>query len=572
MAKIPVGVLLFLFFLLAGARPIHAQTGTGLISGTVSDPSHAVLVGARVVALEINTQSARATTTNGEGFYSFSQLQPGDYEVSVEAPRFARFAVRLQISVGALTTVDAVLSVAPVQTSTTVLGEGGVQVETQTPMLSEVINNQQITQLPTLTRNPYDLVLSAGNISPGDPGGRGVGVAINGQRAASTDILLDGAENTDVFQAEVGLAVPLDSVNQFRLTQSSFTAEYGRATGGVVDVETRSGTNNFHGSLYEFNRISGLAANTYDNDARGLPRGIFTRNQFGYAVGGPILKNRLFFFQSTEWTRVRSQRTLVTLVPTPEFIAASAPGTQDYFTSFGGSKNPINGPIFTKADVLAAGIDPGPGPFDALPSDTPIFGQAAFVAPVGAGGGAPQNAYSLMGRLDFNASESTKIFGRVGLQKQAILPGVVGASPYSDYDQPFSLLNKSGLIGLTHVFSPALVSLTKVGFNRLSQRIPLGTAPAGPALSFPGSLSLSGITTTLPGYAQYPIGTTQYQWQFYQDVSWTRGKHLLRAGGQFLHFRNVREGFAGSIGTETVALDPPDALNNFLADNFLFLM
>jgi hypothetical protein len=556
--------LLLLAFCLSVASAIHAQTGIGLVSGTVTDPSHAVLVGAKVVALEIHTRSARVTTTNSEGFYGFSQLQPGDYEVSVEATGFARFVARLQVSVGARTTVDAVLSLANVQTSTTI-AESSAQVETQTPTLSEVVSNQQITQLPTLTRNPYDLVLLAGNVSPGDPAGRGVGVAINGQRAASTDITLDGGENTDVFQASVGLAVPLDSVNEFRLSQSTFTAEYGRASGGVVDVETRSGTNQFHGSAYEFNRISKLASNTFDNNARGLPRGVFTRNQFGYALGGPILKDRLFFFQSTEWTRVRSQQTLVTLVPMPELIAASAPATQAYFTEFGGSKSPINGPIFTRADILAAGLDPGIGPFDALPLNTPVFGQAAFGATVDAGGGNPQNTYSLVGRLDFNASEKTKIFGRVAYQNQVVLPGATFASPYPGYDQGVSTLNKSGLAGVTHVFSPTLVSLTKVGFNRLAQQVPLGKTPIGPALLFPGSFDLFGLSPTLPGYSSlFAGGTTQYEWQFYQDVSWISGKHLLRAGGQFLRFRNVRVGFSGNIAAQTLALDPPDSLNNFL--------
>jgi carboxypeptidase family protein len=140
------------------------------------------LVDAKVRALEINTRSAQVTTTNDVGFYSFSQLKPGDYEVSVEIPAFARFASRVRVSVGTLTTVDAVLSLAQVDTNTTVIGDGGVQVETQSRMLSDVVNSQQILQSPTLRRNPCDLVSLAGNISPGDPGGRGVGVAINGQR------------------------------------------------------------------------------------------------------------------------------------------------------------------------------------------------------------------------------------------------------------------------------------------------------------------------------------------------------------------------------------------------------
>ncbi|HTR26863.1 MAG TPA: carboxypeptidase regulatory-like domain-containing protein [Terriglobales bacterium] len=558
--------LSWLLLVFSLANTIEAQTGTGLICGTVNDPSHAVVSGAKVVALEIHTQSTRSTTTNKDGFYSLSQLQPGDYDVSVEAAGFATYIAHTEINVGARITVDVLLSLAAVQANMAVIASGGVQVETQTPMLSEVVNDQQITQLPTLTRNPYDLVLLAGIISPGDPAGRGVGVAINGQRSASTDVMLDGGENTDVFMSEVGLAVPLDSVKEFRLSEGTFTAEYGRASGGMVDVETRSGTNAFHGSVYEFNRISALAANSFDNNARGFPRGVFTRNQFGHALGGPILKNRLFFFQSTEWTRVRSEQTVLALVPTPQYIAASAPATQTYFTTFGGANSPINGTILTKADLLAFGIRPRPGgPFDLLPLDTPVFGQAAYTAAVAAGTGDPQNSYSLLGRLDFSASENTKVFARLAAHKEFALPGVSFTTPYPGYEAPFTYLHKNLLAGVTHVFSPTLVSMTKVGFSRLDHQFPLGANPLGPALLFPGNFSLLGIGVTLPGYAYPATGGTQYEWQISQDLNWTHSKHLWRAGGQFLRFRTVRAGYGGGVASQLLGHHAADSLDNFLA-------
>jgi hypothetical protein len=560
-ARIPA----WLFFSLCLASAIHAQTGSGLISGSVSDPSGAIVANAKVLALEIHTSSARSTTTNEYGFYSFSELQPGDYDLTVEVTGFARFVARAQVSVGSRITIDPALSLSSVRTATTVVGEGGVQVETQTQMLSEVVNGLQITELPTLTRNPYDLVNLAGNTSPGDPSGRGVGVAINGQRAASTSIMLDGAENTDLFQALVGVSVPLDSVREFRLSESTFTAEYGRAAGGMVDVETRSGTNQFHGSVYEFNRVSALASNTFDNNAHGFPRGVFTRNQFGYAVGGPILKDRLFFFQSTEWTRVRSHQTHLQLVPTPQYIATADPATQAFMTTFGGASNPINGPLITKSDILSTGIQPNPGgPFDLLPLSTPIFGQVAFTAASDAGGGDPQNSYSLVGRLDFSASQNTKLFGRFALQKEFALAGVNFTSPYPGYDAPFTILNKNALIGVTHVFSSSLVSQTRLGWNRLDSQNSLGTAPAGPALNFPNSFNVFGIPAALPGYGIDANGVTQYQWQIYQDLTWTRGKHLLRAGGQFFYYRIVNAGLPGALGNQLLGTHAADALDNFL--------
>ena len=174
---------------------------------------------------------------------------------------------------------------------------------------------------------------------------RGAGYAINGQRSADTDILLDGGENVDLFTATVGQSVPLDSVQEFRVVTSDFTAEYGRAGGGVINVTTKSGTNQFHGSLYEFNRVSALAANTYQNDSNGVAKPGFTRNQFGYSIGGPIVKNKLFFFSSTEWTRVRSSATNTQSIIDPAFLTQPGvnPATVAFFNAYGshsGSRYP----------------------------------------------------------------------------------------------------------------------------------------------------------------------------------------------------------------------------------------
>src|SRR5262249_15168187 len=156
----------------------------------------------------------------------------------------------------------------------------------------------------------------------------------------------------DLFTAAVGQSVPLDSVQEFRVLTNNYTAEYGRAAAGVINVTTKSGTNNYHGSVYEFNRVAALASQTYEinaqnfvNRQQGLPetpKPGFTRNQFGYSVGGPILpkiKDKMFFFSSTEWTRVRSNTTLFAFVPTPQFLAITAPNTQSFFNTFGSTLN-----------------------------------------------------------------------------------------------------------------------------------------------------------------------------------------------------------------------------------------
>ena len=144
------------------------------------------------------------------------------------------------------------------------------------------------------------------------------GFALSGQRAAGTEILLDGIENVDNYDATVGQQIPIDSVQEYRIITNGFDAQYGRAGGGIVNLVTKTGTNKVHGSLYEYNRISALASHTYNenaqnafNSANGLatvPADHFTRNQFGYSVGGPIARDKLFFFSNTEWNRIRSRR------------------------------------------------------------------------------------------------------------------------------------------------------------------------------------------------------------------------------------------------------------------------
>src|SRR5262249_9140658 len=154
----------------------------------------------------------------------------------------------------------------------------------------------QLRELPTITRNPYSLVQISGNVNRDSASDRGTGYSINGQRSASTNILLDGGENVDNFTATVGMSIPLDAVGEFRVMTSNFPPEYGRASGGIVNVSTRPGTNQFHGTVYEFNRTSALASASFDDNANGLPKAHFTRNQFGYSIGGPVKKEKLFFF------------------------------------------------------------------------------------------------------------------------------------------------------------------------------------------------------------------------------------------------------------------------------------
>lgn len=290
-----VGVA-FCVSLMTSASTLFAQTETGQIVGTVTDPNGAVIADATVTVKSLTTSAERRTKTLPDGTYIVANLLPSVYEVTVEAPGFAKATKRIQVIVGSKVTLDFQLSVgAPVEV-VEVLGEAGVLVNTETQTISQVIDSRKVVELPTLTRNPYDLVIISGNVSQADPTGRGAGVAINGLRSAGTNVLLDGAANNDEFVAAVGQAVPLDAVQEFSVLTNNFTAEYGRASAGIVNVVTKSGTNEFHGTVYEFNRVSATTSNSFLNNANGIAKPVFTRNQFGYSIGGPVLKDKIFFF------------------------------------------------------------------------------------------------------------------------------------------------------------------------------------------------------------------------------------------------------------------------------------
>src|SRR5215831_6393070 len=344
-------LVMFAVALSLSAVGAFAQQETGQISGRVTDPQDKVVSGATVTLKSVETSAQRDTSTDDQGVFIVTNLQPGLYDVTVKSGQFAETTQRIQITIGGKVTRDFKLTTQAIAANVTVVtAAGGLEVNTTDQQLSTVVDNKQLRELPTITRNPYDLVGISGNVNP-DSGGRGTGYAINGMRSASTSILLDGVENVDNFTATVGQAVPLDSVQEFRVITGNFSAEYGRASGGIVNVGTIAGTNGFHGTGYEFNRISKLASNGFDNNARGIPRQHFTRNQFGYSIGGPIKQNKLFFFNNTEWIRIRSGGASVAWVPTSNFINAANANTKAFFGPYTIAGTP-NGTVRTAAQVL----------------------------------------------------------------------------------------------------------------------------------------------------------------------------------------------------------------------------
>jgi hypothetical protein len=542
-----------------------AQTETGTIIGTVTDPSGAVVSGATVAVTNTATGAKRTTTTRGAGVYTISSLPPASYQVVISAPGFADFKQLVTVTVASQIAVSPRLAVAKAGVTIEVSAAGAVQVETQSSELSTMVSSQQVSELPSLTRDPYDFVFLAGNLTPDQGsylGARGAeGAALNGQRSASADILLDGAENVNLFGAWIGQTVPLDAVQEFRLTTSDFNAEYGRASGGIVNVATKSGTNNFHGSAYEFNRVSDLASNTYDNNATGIRRPPFTRNQFGYSVGGPIIKNKLFFFNSSEWIRVRATATNEAYVPNPAFLALTPSATtQSYFNAYGKLE-----PGVTTVSSLTAGSIVGlglAGPLvSALPPGTPVLDLIKYPFASDVGGGSPQNTVEDTSRIDYNVSEKTQLFGRYSLYKDDFFPGYVNASAYTGFSTGETDLNQNWELSVTHAWANNLLSNTKISFNRLNMRQPLGTAGVAPTLYMGtgGDSIFNGRSVMLPGYEPYspgaaiPFGGPQNVAEIDHSFSWTHGKHNFKFGAEYVYIRDNRTFGAYETGSEFLA-------------------
>lgn len=565
-----------------------AQTETGQIIGKVTDPNGAVVAGATVNVKSVQTGREVTATSDNQGLYTVTSLQSGLYDVTTQGSNFKPATQRVQITVGSRVSLETPLSLTEVSGGTiNVVASEGVEVNTQSQELSNVVSGTQIRQLPTLTRNPYDLVGLSSNVGSDDPGpaipgigatGRGAGFTINGQRAASTNVLLDGVDNTNLYYAAVGQNIPLDAVGEFRVITSNFSAEYGRASGGVINVSTRGGSNSFHGSGFEFNRISRLAANGYNNNANGVDRGVFTRNQFGYTIGGPVVENKLFFFNSIEWTRVRSAGPVLSVVPTAQLIAASALTTRNYFGQFSLKARPT-GTVYTVGDVTSGLIPAGQqagNAFAALPSTLPAFQLVQFDAPVNLGGGAPQDTYSMATRVDYNLSNKTSIYGRWARESIKNPIGSSGLSPYAGFDTPFTQLRNNFIVSMSHSFSPSFVSDTKLAFNRLVEDSPYGDQPIGPGLfMFPGvSGTIGGQPIAFPGYWPYnaassPVGFAgaQNMGQIYQDFSLTRGRHTLKAGAVIYYIQDNRFFGAYQNAVESLASTQNNysqALDNFV--------
>lgn len=564
--------------LLGTACLLWSQAETGQILGNVTDPSGAVVANATIKVINAVNGSERDTATTSAGEFTVAELQPSDYRIVVSAPGFTTFETRVTLTVGQRLTVDASLKVGQTGTVVEVTeASGAVAVNTETQTIQQTLSTQQIVELPTITRNPYSLVVTSGNVSEDDPSGRGVGVAMNGLRSEGTNVLLDGVANNNEFTASVGQMTPLDSVQEIGIITNNFTAEYGRADSGIVNVTTKAGTNDFHGTGYEFARFSDLASNTFENNATDVPKPHYTRNQFGFSIGGPIKKNKLFFFSNTEWTRVRSVANIVSLIPDPALIAAAPSNVQSIFSTYGklGNVTPLQ--TFSRNALTALGQDPcgslTTGGCLTYNPNAPMFDLVSYNVPSDSGAGVPQNTYNSVNRVDYNMTDKTQMYIRYAIYSENDFAGANSNSPYGSYDTGDTVFNNSELFSVTHTFTPTFISESKLDFNRFNNDQPLASIGVTPGFYLGSSqttTTIAGYNVALPGYLPFspgsaiPFGGPQNFAQAYQDFSWTKGSHSFRFGGSADYLRDNRTFGAYEEGLQTFGTSVGAGINNLL--------
>jgi hypothetical protein len=311
--------------------PMRAQSPDASVRGVVSNTEGQPLIGAKLTATESETNFAQTTTTDSQGAYYFGTLPRGPYNFKVEMPGYTGLEKQgIELAVGAKREEN--FTIAPVsaaQARTAIQGifeivppAPALPAETIASSVSVVVDENKILELPLVGRNIYSLfLLQTGVTSPGAVGARGLTFSVNGQRVSGSNYQLDGVDNNDIILTGPVVATSAEAVQEFRMVNSSFSAENGRATAFVAQVVTRSGSNGFHGSVFEYLGNDALDANTFQNNSQGVGKSPLRQNQFGYSLGGPIRKNSTFFWSGLEMSRLRFKTPMDFTLPSSFFIA-----------------------------------------------------------------------------------------------------------------------------------------------------------------------------------------------------------------------------------------------------------
>ncbi|MBB5064246.1 hypothetical protein HDF15_002600 [Granulicella mallensis] len=562
-----------LALVLLACAPSFAQTITGSITGTVTDPSGAVVPGAKVVATNVLTGVATPTTTNPNGIYSLRFLQIGQYKVTVASPNFASQTTSVfTLEVDQEARINIGLKIGEAS-STVVVTDTAPILNTENATTGDTITAEAATELPVQSRNFSSLtLLVAGAISPNpqalDNVGRGAyngGFDVNGNREQSNNYTLDGADINEAIDNYIGYSPNVDALGEVRIITGNSTAEYGNANGGQVVMVTKSGTNHFHGNAFFFGENQNLNANTWSAKHTNQPRSPFNRAMFGGTFGGPVLHDKLFFFVDYQGARqhfsaVESRAVVPAAFRTGPGVTSSA------------------------ALYLFAHPELYPEP------NVPVAPGTVLGNYVGSSSQATVNDQG-DAKVDWKIRNSDTISGRVSIGREhdgyskVALPTDIPTNnndPYTGF-----------ILNWTHIFSPSIVNEARGGIGR-TRYIQTPTDVSGQwgltgnaKLGIPGTQLVPGFSTLVIGNGANSgfvddIGAPQGQdgngdyggidsdsivnaFTYGDNLTWQLGKQTLKFGGQALRYQENRY-YSGNDGT-LGHFDFNGNLTQFLADD-----
>src|SRR5712692_6679952 len=425
-------------FLFLVATPLAAQNAA--LVGSVKDAQNALIPNATVTMTSVDTNNSQTVNTNAEGYYEFPVVKPGSYSLKVQHTGFQTFVQsQFVLNVDQRARIDASLEVGEASTIITVeANAGGVQTESSS--LGSVVTSERIREIPLNGRFFLDLALmTAGTVMPSTnnrtflavPSGIGIsGINASGTREDSTNYLFDGINISDMSQNQITFQPNVDSIQEFRVQTNAFSAEYGRNAGIIINAVSKQGTNGFHGSAWEFVRNEKFDAKNFF-DRADLPIAPFKRNVYGYSVGGPIVRNRTFFFTSYEGREGREVATLNSQVPTAAQRAT------------------VTNPVVQKLlGLVPAANDP---------TGTRFQGNVPR----------KRELNQFTGRFDHNFSSKDSVFGNfISNRDQRTEPTLQGSTlpGFGDFRPAQRYLLA---LGYTRVLSPTMTNEVRAGLNRV---------------------------------------------------------------------------------------------------------
>jgi carboxypeptidase family protein/TonB-dependent receptor-like protein len=608
-------LLLSLALLLAGSA--FAQTSASL-SGTVHDSQGGAVAGAKVMLKDAGGTVQLETTTNSEGFFTFPIIQPSTYTVTIEATGFKK-SVKSGIVVNASdrqSTGVTVLEVGDISNTVEVTADAAqLQIKTESGEQGTAINNQQIQNLAVNGRNYLDLlkltpgVVVTTSFATSGPGGLG-NIDINGTRTGKNNLTIDGTTNVDTgSNGTQHIALSLDNIAEFKLLTSNFQAEYGRSGGGAIQIVTKSGTSEFHGTGYYFHRHEQFNANSYFNNANGFktgqpgvlnnPRNFYRYNQQGYNIGGPVLlpkkalKEKLFFFFSQEWQeQLVPQTARQSRVPTTAEVNGDFSNTRDGDGNLIIIRDPDTGQPFPDNKIPIGRINANGGNGQKI---LKLFNKFDNTTLGGALNGFRFNHNSQLSvsyprketsiRVDYNLSDNTKAYVRYtrDADKQVMPYGLgwTGGNNQIPFD---NLIFKqapawNGTLNVTSALSPTLTNEFIFGASQNNLTLDPTVADAASysgigfnfALPFAGypaaqwfNITFGGITGNnfggTTGYSQYPYKNSNTTFDIYDNVSKVVGTHTLKAG--FYYQRSRKDQAAGDSAAISFSNNTNNPLNS----------